>query len=267
MARYNRLNEIRKIGHRNIEDCPFLRVSHVSQQSPINHEIGGNAMKIISIVASPHGKKGNTARLLDEVLQGARQQGAKLETLLLKGDTVRPCRGCDRCHISGRCPQKDDFETIKQKILAADGLILASPNYIFSVSAQLKAFMDRCCGVVHCLAFEGKYGAAVVTSGGGDEKPIADYMNHFLITTGVHPVGSVWATMGALPEGTFSAETCRQAFELGEKLVKVWQQKKRFKRVDSAMAVFKERMQWLMTYRKNDWPYEYQYWQTHRGMP
>jgi hypothetical protein len=58
--------------------------------------------------------------------------------------------------------------------------------------------MDRCCGVINCLEFEGKYGASIVTSGGGDEKPIADYMNHFLITTGIHPVGSVRATMGSL---------------------------------------------------------------------
>jgi hypothetical protein len=49
--------------------------------------------------------------------------------------------------------------------------------------------------MIHCLGFEGKYGASVVTSGGDDEAPIADYMNHFLITTGIIPVGAVWATM------------------------------------------------------------------------
>ncbi|MBU0544582.1 MAG: flavodoxin family protein [Proteobacteria bacterium] len=161
-------------------------------------------MKIISIVGSPHGKKGNTALLLDEVLKGAQHMGAKNETIFLKGGSVLPCLGCDKCHIKGFCPQKDEFETIKLKILEADGLILASPNYIFSVSAQLKAFMDRCCGIIHCMAFEGKYGASIVTSGGGDEKPIVDYMNHFLITTGMHPVGSVWATMGDLPENLFT---------------------------------------------------------------
>ena len=60
---------------------------------------------------------------------------------------------------------------IKAKIVGAEGLILASPNYINNVSAQMKGFMDRCCGVVHCLQFWGKYGVSVVTSGGdGDEQ-------------------------------------------------------------------------------------------------
>jgi len=59
-------------------------------------------------------------------------------------------------------------------------------------------FLDRCCGVIHCLGFDGKYGASVVASGGGDEPPIAEYMIHFQITTGVVPVGAVWATMGAI---------------------------------------------------------------------
>jgi len=153
-------------------------------------------LDIISIVASPHGLKGNTARLLSHVLEGAEAEGAKTETIVLPGSTVLPCLACDTCHRKGRCPHDDEFESIKGKILESDGVVLASPNYIFSVSAQMKAFMDRCCGVIHCMAFEGRYGASVVTSGGGDEEPIAQYMNHFLLTTGIIPVGSVWATMG-----------------------------------------------------------------------
>ena len=123
-------------------------------------------MKIISLLASPHGLKGNTAKLLRYVLDGAEAEGAKTEVIVLKGDTVLPCRGCDVCHKTGYCVQKDGFESVKKKIIEADGLVLASPNYIFSVSAQLKAFMDRCCGAIYCMHFWGKYGASVVTSGG-----------------------------------------------------------------------------------------------------
>jgi len=125
-------------------------------------------MRIISVLASPHGLKGNTAVLLRHVLDGAKAEGAQTEIIVLKGDTVLPCRACDTCHKKGRCVQKDDFESMKETIMAADGLVLASPNYIFNVSAQLKAFMDRCCGAIHCMEFWGKYGASVVTSGGGE---------------------------------------------------------------------------------------------------
>jgi len=179
-------------------------------------------MKIIGIVGSPRKIKGNTGRLVLEVLKGAEAECATCETVALPGGTIKPCKGCDVCHKKGVCPQKDDFEDLKARIIASDGVVLASPNYISSVSAQLKAFMDRCCGVVHCLGFEGRYGASVVTSGGGDEEPIAEYMNQFLLTTGITPVGSVWANMGTLPNNEFTPEIVADAQALGRKLVHDW---------------------------------------------
>ena len=223
-------------------------------------------MKIVSLVGSPHGEKGNTARLLNRVLEGAKAKGATSETILLKGDTVQPCLGCDTCHKKGGCVQKDRFEEIRGKIRQADGLILASPNYIFSVSAQLKAFMDRCCGVIHLMEFEGKYGASVVTSGGGDEAPIAEYMNHFLITTGIRPVGAVWATMGTLSDGRFTEDIRKRARRLGGALVDAWKNATVDPSVERKMASFRERMRRLMLWRKQQWPYEYDYWRSHRGL-
>jgi multimeric flavodoxin WrbA len=223
-------------------------------------------LRIVGIVASPHGARGNTARLLNIVLEGAESQGAGTGIIYLPGDTVLPCKACDLCHKKGRCPQKDEFESIKQKILEADGLVLASPNYIFSVSAQMKAFMDRCSGILHCLAFEGKYGASVVTSGGGDEGPIADYLNHFLIITGIRPVGSVWATMGRLSGPDFPAEITEKALTLGKNLVQSWKNKTTSPEIEEKIKAFKERMRTLILYRKEDWPYEYRYWQEHRNL-
>jgi multimeric flavodoxin WrbA len=223
-------------------------------------------MKIINLLASPHGAKGNTARLLQIVSQGAESLGASVETIFLTGKNVLPCLGCDACHKKGKCVQRDEFNGIEQKILKADGLILASPNYIFNVSAQMKAFMDRCCGAVHCLLFEGKYGASVVTSGGGDESPIAESMNHFMLITGILPVGAVWATMGKILGDTFPEEIRNNAFELGKRLVLSWQDKAIFPESEKIIAQFKERMGQLMRWRKEEWPYEYQYWRKHRGL-
>jgi len=56
---------------------------------------GEGKLKIISIVGSPHGAKGSTARLTRLVLDGAEQEGASTQTIYLPGDTVLPCRGCD----------------------------------------------------------------------------------------------------------------------------------------------------------------------------
>ncbi len=122
-------------------------------------------MKLVAIMGSPHGMKGNTGRLLSSLLDAAGDAGAQVTTFLLGDMDVAPCRGCDVCHKVGKCAIKDDFQTILAAMLDADAIVLASPNYIFSVSAQLKALFDRCCGAVHLQAMEGKYAAAVVTAG------------------------------------------------------------------------------------------------------
>ena len=223
-------------------------------------------MKLISLVGSPHGEKGNTAKLTKEVLKGAESMGAVNETIFLKGDTVAPCRGCDVCHVKGFCVQKDSFPEILQKIAEADGLILASPNYIFSVSAQLKAFIDRCCGVLHCQTFRGKYGVSVVTSGGGDEKPITEYMNHFLLSTGIVPVGSVWATMGLIAGDAFPENITNDAYNLGRQLVEAWETKSITAEIQESMRNFHQRMRSLITWRKEEWPFEYNYWVKHHNL-
>ncbi len=223
-------------------------------------------MKIVAVVGSPRGAKGATGTLAGIVLQGAESLGAAAEIVTIKGQEVKPCKACDTCHKKGSCPQKDSFRTIRESVDAADGLILASPNYISHVSAQLKAFFDRCCGVVHCQGFEGKYGAAVVTSGGGDEEPIASYMNHFLAVTGAVPVGSVWATMGQIQGYDFPAEIREKAFALGERLVRAWSAKEITPEYREITLQFRERMRSLILWRKQEWPYEYDYWKTCRGL-
>lgn len=223
-------------------------------------------MKIVAIVGSPHGAKGSTARLTRIVLEGAESEGAQIEMLFLKGNTVLPCLGCDVCHKKGNCPQKDSFEEILEKVRSADGLVLGSPNYIFSVSAQMKAFMDRCGGIIHCLGFHGKYGASVVTSGGGDEEPIAAYMDHFMMITGIQSVGSVWATMGMISGDDFPEDISHRARELGKRLVHAWKNKESFPEIQQKMTAFKERMHSLMEYRKEEWPFEHTYWKEYWGL-
>lgn len=223
-------------------------------------------MKIISLVGSPHGGKGNTAHLSRIVSEGAQALGASVETVYLTGKSVLPCLGCDVCHKKGRCIQQDEYENIKEMIGDADGVILASPNYIFSVSAQLKAFMDRCCGAVHCMPFEGKYGASVITSGGGDELEIAQFMNHFLMIVGIRPVGAVWANMSAFAGDKFPEDIKKNALQLGQKLVSSWKEKTIFPESEEVITRFKERMRQLMLFRKDEWPYEYEYWRKYRGL-
>ena len=223
-------------------------------------------MKIVAVLGSPNGEKGNTGALLALVLQGAEKRGAGTEIITIRKDEIKPCVACDVCHKKGGCPQKDKYEEIKDKIMKADGLVLATPNYIFHVSAQLKAFIDRCCSVVHCLGFEGKYGASVVTAGGGEEEPIADYLEHFLAITGAVPVGSVWATMSQVEGQNFPPDVRDKAIALGERLVEAWAAREKSPAYEPVTEQFRERMRSLILWRKEEWPFEYEYWKECRGL-
>jgi hypothetical protein len=72
--------------------------------------------------------------------------------------------------------------------------------------------------------------------------------------------------MGNLTDDAFTDANCKETFSLGEKLVRYWKQKKRTQRVEKKLAAFKERMSWLMTYRKDEWPYEYNFWKKNKGL-
>lgn len=222
-------------------------------------------MHIIAIAGSPRGVQGNTGRLLAEVINGATTAGAQVELLDLSKLTVRPCIGCDVCHKVGTCPIKDDFESIKAKLLACDGFILASPNYMFSVTAQLKAFFDRCCGLAHCLPLEGKYAAVVETSGGGEDDDVIHYMVRFINSLGAQSAGGIGSNMAGFR--TFPAEEnlFAKARELGAELCRCFKEKPHFPDQAGYRASFKTRMRRLVEYGQHEWPYEYQYWQTHHS--
>lgn len=216
-------------------------------------------MKILALLASPHSRKGNTFKLLEHVLEGTRECGAETEVVELTERSVLPCVACDTCHRTGKCARKDGFEAIRAKVLGAEGLVLASPNYIFNVSAQMKAFMDRCCGVIHTMGFRAKYAASVVTSGGGGDEGVAEIMNRFLLSTGAVPVGSVWATMGGLG-GTVPEEIGSAARDLGQTLVDAVKNRTRYPQAEEWIGEFEGGMRELVESRKDEWTYEYEHW-------
>ena len=97
---------------------------------------------IIAIYGSPR-RKGNTATLLKNAVQGARESGAVVEEIVLRDLKISPCLEIYGCMQAGECAIKDDFQKIRDQILAAQGLMLASPIFFYTVSAHVKIFMDR----------------------------------------------------------------------------------------------------------------------------
>lgn len=217
-------------------------------------------MKIIAIIGSPRGMQGNTGRLLKEVLAGVNEEGAETETISLKDLKVLPCTACDVCHRTGICSIEDDYESIKNKLLACDGFILASPNYIFSVTAQMKALFDRCNGLVHCMALEGKYAAIVETSGGGDDHEVVSYMERFTNALGANSVGGV--SSAAAGFRTFPDEEAlySKARSLARELCQSIREKRAFPDQAGFREAIRARMTGLVDFMQKYWVFEREYW-------
>ena len=99
-------------------------------------------MKVLGVIGSPH-RKGNTAALVESVLEGARMSGAETEAVYLDQINLNPCLACDGCKKMSRCVQPDDMQGVYDKIAGSRALVLGSPVYFDQVSAQAKMFIDR----------------------------------------------------------------------------------------------------------------------------
>jgi multimeric flavodoxin WrbA len=223
-------------------------------------------MKILAIIGSPRGMQGNTGRLLEEVLTGVEAAGGEFEILSLKTLTVQPCVACDICHRTGVCNIKDDYEIIKDKLLACDGFILASPNYIFSVTAQMKALFDRCNGLIHCMALEGKYAAMVETSGGGEDEEVLAYMSRFVNTLGANSVGGIGSPIAGVRTFPNEENLFANARSLGHDLCQSIKDKRVYAEQDRFREEFKLRMSGLVDIMQEYWPFEREYWAKKRNV-
>ena len=124
-------------------------------------------MKILTIMGSP--RKGNTYRAVRRIEENMKAMGdVEFEYLWLKDAGLAECKGCTVCFLKGeqRCPNKDGREEIERRMLEADGVIFASPNYASNVSGLMKTFIDRFAYAGHRPRFYGQYALYVTTSAG-----------------------------------------------------------------------------------------------------
>ena len=99
--------------------------------------------RILAVYGSPR-REGNTAALLKQAVQGASDNGAQVEEIVLRDLKMSPCLEIYGCKKTGRCVINDDFQKVYDQILASHGLIIASPIFFYTVSAHTKILMDRC---------------------------------------------------------------------------------------------------------------------------
>lgn len=212
-------------------------------------------MKILLVSSSPRGEKSVTYGLAKEIIKGAQAAGAEIETEHLAGRKIGFCHACESCHkATMTCHIKDDAHLIILKMLNADGIIFATPNYVNQVAGPLKVLFDRTSNLIHCQRLLGKYTAAAVSSGSGNNAPVTDYLASYSRLCGAQSVGSV--ACGYDP----NAEDLKAAFALGRKLAEDIQAKTSYpeqaKEIETRRRYFAE----VIKRRKTDWDGEYKYY-------
>ena len=185
------------------------------------------AKKILVLLGSPR-KKGNTAVLANQIIAGAESAGATTQKIFLHGLDISPCQACYACQRpdSKGCAIDDEMQPIFNKLIEADGWVIASPVYWFSMSAQTKLFLDRCFALPAYKkdAFTGKR-IAVAMSFGDEDAFISGCVNALrtfqdsVRYVGANLVGMVYGSADKPGEIKSNLSLMQQAEVLGKKLV------------------------------------------------
>ena len=127
-------------------------------------------MRNVLILKGSPRRSGNSAVLAEQAAEGARAAGAQVESIYLHGLDIRPCDACDLCLEQGDCVIEDDMQPLYPKLAAADAILLASPVYWFTFSAQLKLCIDRWYGFQArpWKEISGKHFGIILTYGDSD---------------------------------------------------------------------------------------------------
>jgi len=215
-------------------------------------------MKIVGIQSSPKGKNSNTLKLLDSALNGAAEEGAEIETIDVAKLKIKFCTACNSCHETGVCSIKDDYNAVLEKLLAADGIIWSSPNYITNITAQLKVLFDRSPLVIHEQLFDGKYSLSLTTAGSGEIDFVLGIMDNFMIHCGGKTIGGVGCAMSQGPSALEAA--IEKSNERGKDLVKAIKEKRSYPEQETAHEIWRERFKNVILINKDHWAHNCDYW-------
>jgi multimeric flavodoxin WrbA len=188
----------------------------------INQDNNGHRLVVI-LKASPR-VKSNSSLLAEELAAGVKEGGSEVKTFSLREMDIHPCDGCDACQEKpgSGCVVDDDMQLIYPFLLKASAVVLATPVYWFTFSAQLKLAVDR----FYALELPGGHGlkgkSMVLLMAYGDIDPYASGAVNAIHTfedmcryTGSPVAGVLYGTASAQGEIAANTDLLAKARKLG----------------------------------------------------
>lgn len=184
------------------------------------HLNGGSSIKILGLVGSPN-INGNTAKLVNAIVDGATENGAEKAIYNLSSLNIKGCDACFRCQESGCCVIDDDMQELYHEIQAADTIVLGSPVYMWQMTAQTKLLIDRLTAFLKpdfSSRLDNKKLILVFSQGSSDRdafKPYFEYTAGLLYYLGFDVLETVIAAGTDNLEVSFRPRLLEKARELG----------------------------------------------------
>jgi multimeric flavodoxin WrbA len=175
--------------------------------------------KVLVLSSSPR-KNGNSELLCDQFIKGAMEAGHDVEKILFRDKQINYCTGCGTCFNGDkRCPQKDDMAEILDKMIAAKVIVMATPVYFYTISAQMKTLIDRTCSRYTEISDKEFY--FIMTAADDSklamERTLEEFRGFTSCLTGAKEKGIVYGT-GAWSMGEIKGKPAmNHAFEMGKK--------------------------------------------------
>jgi multimeric flavodoxin WrbA len=183
--------------------------------------------KVLGICGSAR-KKGSTAALLQEVVNAI---GLDSEIIWLSDLSIKFCLGCHACmEQQGRCVIEDDMAALLDKFLENKFIVVASPNYYYTVSGLMKNMIDRSISLNYRgvgedtgMVFHGymplvdKVGGIIVTQAAFGGEKVEETFKCFFDFSGLRHIGTVIASVGNQHVRDYP-EYLEEGRNLGEKI-------------------------------------------------
>jgi len=178
-------------------------------------------MKVLGISGSMR-KDGNTADLINVILERCHSNGIKTEFISLSGKKIHPCLGCEKCKEKKWCViENDDWDTVMQKVLDCDVLIIGSPTYYYDVCGHLKNFIDRTYSLYHDRKLAGRKGIAVAVQAHKGASRTIQTLEGFLSTHEFSSLGCVKGNGYHKGDVLNDEKAVQDAQKIGDKIVRL----------------------------------------------
>jgi multimeric flavodoxin WrbA len=178
-------------------------------------------MKVLGLSGSMR-KDGNTAQLIQVILNRCKEQDIDTEFISLAGKKILPCLGCEKCKEKKWCViENDDWGDIIDKVLQADVVIIGSPTYYYDVSGQLKNFIDRTYSLYHDRKLAGRNGVAVAVHSQKGANRAIQTIEGFLSTHEFSSMGSVAGCGYEEGDVLKNPQAVQKAEKIGDKIIRL----------------------------------------------